>query len=67
MKKVTLNVPDQKFEFFMNLMNELGFEISEKIEIPEEHKRIVRERIQSENPDEMVSWENAREKLEYKK
>lgn len=67
MKEITLKVPDQKFDFFMSLMKELGFEISETKEIPEEHKRIVRERIQSENPEEMVSWENARKKFEFKK
>lgn len=67
MKKVTLHVPDQKFDFFVNLIKELGFEISENLDIPEEHKQIVRERIESENPEERVSWESARKRLEYKK
>jgi len=65
MKEVTLKIPDQKFDFFVSLMKELGFEISEKMEIPEEHKNIVRERIQSENSDEMISWENARKQFEF--
>jgi len=34
MKEVTLKIPDQKFDFFMNLVKELGFEVSEKVEIP---------------------------------
>lgn len=66
MKEITLKIPDQKFDFFMNLVKELGLEISEKIEIPEEHKEIVRERIQSENPKEMISWEKARQQFEFK-
>jgi hypothetical protein len=45
MKEVTLKIPDQKFDFFMNLVKELGFEVSEKVEIPEEHKKVVRERV----------------------
>jgi molybdopterin-biosynthesis enzyme MoeA-like protein len=65
MKEVTLKIPDQKFDFFVSLMKELGFEISEKMEIPDEHKHIVRERIKSENPDEMISWENARKQFEF--
>lgn len=67
MKEITLRVPDQKYDLFMNLVNELGIEISEKTEIPEEHKQIVGERIQSENPDEMVAWKQARKRFIFDK
>lgn len=66
MKEITLKIPDQKFDFFLNLVKELGLEISEKTEIPEEQKEIVRERIESENQHEMISWEKARQKFEFK-
>lgn len=67
MKEITLQVPDQKYDLFLNLVKDLGIEISEKTEIPEEHIKIVRERIQSENTDEMVSWEQARKQFVFDK
>lgn len=67
MKEITLRIPDQKYDFFLNLVNELGLEITEEIEITEEQKQIVRERIQSENPDEMVPWEQARKQFVFDK
>lgn len=66
MKEVTLKIPDSKYGFFMKLVKELGFEISENIEIPEEHKQIVRNRIKTEKTGELISWEEAREKFIFK-
>lgn len=51
----------------MKLVKELGIEVSETIEVPEEHKEIVRERIKSEKSKDMVSWEKARKELVFKK
>lgn len=51
----------------MNLVKELGLEISETTEIPEEHKQIVKDRIHSEKPEEMVSWEQARKQFVFDK
>jgi hypothetical protein len=65
MKEVTLKIPDQKFDFFVNLMKELGFEISEQSDIPEAHKQIVRERIESKKTDQMIEWEEARKQLDF--
>ena len=45
MKEITLKVPDQKIEFFLELVKELGIEISQEYTIPEAHKNIVRERM----------------------
>jgi hypothetical protein len=66
MKEVTLKIPDKKFGFFMKLVKELGFEVSEERDIPEEHKTIVRERIKSTKTEEMVSWEDARKQFSFK-
>lgn len=49
MKEVILKIPDNKFGFFMELIKQLGFEVTEDVEIPEEHKTIVRDRISSAN------------------
>ncbi len=45
MKQVTLNIPDNKYKFFIELINNLGFNELDNVHIPEEHKVIVRERI----------------------
>ncbi len=66
MKEITLKIPNEKFGFFMELIQQLGFEISEEIEIPEEHKNIVRERIETAEPEDMIPWEEARKQLSFK-
>ena len=49
MKEVKLKNPAEKLGFFRQLVKQPGFEMKEgeeeAIEIPEEHKAIVRERI----------------------
>lgn len=69
MKQVILNIPDKKFDFFMELVKQLGLEVSEEnyYKIPEEHKSIVRERIKNSKPEDMVSWEEARKQFKFKK
>ena len=66
MKEVTLKIPDKKLDFFMELIKQLGFEISEEVGIPEEHKAIVRERIKTAKPEDMVSWKEARKQFTFK-
>ena len=65
MKEVTLRIPDKRLNFFMELVKQLGFEVSEEPEIPEEHKDIVRERLRTANPEDMVSWEEARKQFSF--
>lgn len=69
MKQVILNIPDKKFDFFMELVKQLGLEISEEAdyEISEEHKKIVRERLKNSKPEDMVPWEEARKQFKFKK
>ena len=67
MKGITLRIPDQKYDRFLELVEELGIEITESTEIPEEHKKIVRERIQTENSDELIPWEKARKQFTFDK
>jgi hypothetical protein len=63
MRKVTINIPDSKYQFFMELIHNLGFDKEEEIEIPEEHKTIVRERIKNSKSEDLISWNDAREML----
>lgn len=59
MKEVTLKIPDNKVAFFMELIKQLGLELSEEKDIPEEHKRLVRERmkISEANPSRLIEWD----------
>ncbi|MBI3141716.1 MAG: hypothetical protein HYZ16_02690 [Bacteroidetes bacterium] len=66
MKEVTLKIPDKKLGFFMELIKQLGFEVSEEVEIPEEHKAIVRERIKTAKAEDMVPWKEARKQFTFK-
>jgi hypothetical protein len=66
MKEVTLRIPDNKYQFFMELVRNLGFENAEVLNIPEEHKVIVRERIKNSKPEELIPWQEARKQLRFK-
>jgi hypothetical protein len=66
MKEVTLKIPEKKMSFFMELIKQLGFEVTEEVDIPEEHKTIVRERIKTANSEDMVPWEEARKQFTFK-
>lgn len=66
MKEVTLKIPDKKFGFFMELIGQLGFEVASEVEIPEEHKAIVRERIKTARSEDMVLWKEARNQFIFK-
>lgn len=66
MKEVTLKIPDKKIGFFMELMEELGFEVYEEPNIPEEHKAIVRDRLESSRPEGMIPWKEARKQFTFK-
>ncbi len=66
MKHLTLNIPDNKYQFFIELINNLGFDKPEEIHIPKEHKVIVRKRILNSNTEELIPWKEARKQLRFK-
>jgi hypothetical protein len=59
MKEVTLKLPENRLTFFMELVEQLGFEVAGELEISEEHKAIVRNRIKKsdQNPERLLDWE----------
>jgi len=63
MKQITLNIPDSKYQDFMELITRLGIEESHELAIPEAHKTIVRDRIKNTKPEEYLTWEEVREQL----
>jgi hypothetical protein len=67
MKEVTLKIPDKQFGFFMELIRQLGFEVAEEVDIPEDHKNAVRERVRSAKDEELVTWKEARKQFRFKR
>lgn len=75
MKEITLKIPNKKLSFFLELVRQLNFEITEEVDlagemdetdISEKHKEIVRKRIETANPQEMVPWSEARKQFIFK-
>ena len=65
MKQVTLNIPDSKYQFFIELINHLGFDKPAELPIPEWQKNIVRDRIKNSKPEEYLSWDEAEKKIKF--
>ncbi len=67
MKQFTISIPDSKASMFFELMKSLSFvkKVEEVIDIPEEHKKIVLERIKKyeNNPDAYLDWEDVEKEL----
>ena len=67
MKYITLRIPENKFSFFMELLKNFDYvKVEEKdIEIPEEHKNTVRQRMKASevNPSRLLKWDEAKNKL----
>ena len=61
MKQITLSVPDEKYEFFVELLQTLEFVSIEDFEIPEEHKNMVRERIKTSSKENWVKWDDVKD------
>jgi len=77
MKQITLHIPDHKVEFITELMEQLGIEIEsgkpvdedqeQDIEISEEHKAIVRERMKKAkaNPERLLDWDEVKDSFSF--
>lgn len=62
MKQVILNIPDSKYAFFMELVKSLGFVKAADVTIPEEHKKIVKQRIAAseKHSERLLDWEEVK-------
>ena len=65
MKEVTIQIPEDKLSFILELLSQLGVEVTQKYDIPEEHMNIVRDRVAKSdlNPERLEDWEIAKKKL----
>lgn len=64
MKQITLNIQDNKFPFFVELIESMDFvDIQEDFDIPDEHKKIVMERMKmsEENPERLLDWDDVKD------
>lgn len=46
MKEVTLKIPEDRYDFIMELIANLGLEVEQEIEIPEWQKQVLNERLE---------------------
>ncbi len=70
MPNITIQVPDDKMDFFMELMNNLGLEKVEKEKtyiLSEEQIRLVEEerRKIKEDPSYLLDWEEVRKEIDW--
>lgn len=63
MKQITLNIPDNEFEFFMKLVQKFNYKTAEATDfsIPEDHKALVRERIKNSKENELLDWDTIKD------
>ena len=66
MKEVTLKIPESRLTFFMELVEQLGFEVAGELEISKEHKAIVRDRIKKsdQTPERLLDWEQVQDNFQ---
>jgi hypothetical protein len=64
MKQVIVNVPDKKMDFFLELLNSLGFSQTEDDQdIPEEQKELVRLRIKNAKKSDYLRWDDVKDNI----
>ncbi len=70
MKAFTIFIPEEKVQFFMELVKSLGFKVKEEntkeIELSDAHKSILNERLENykNNPDSYMDWDDAQKDIE---
>lgn len=66
MKQYTITIPDNKASSFIDMMKNITYvkniEDNTEIDIPEEHKNIVRERIKKseQDPSRRLKWDEVK-------
>jgi hypothetical protein len=59
MKQITLSIPEDKYPFFIELLNSIDFVSIENFPpIPEEHKKLVVDRKKSATSETMKNWDD---------
>jgi hypothetical protein len=67
MKQLTLKIPENKYQFIIELLKNFDYiKIeNEEISISEEHKNIVRKRIEASNsnPSRLLNWDKVKSEI----
>ena len=59
MNEITLQIPNSKLDFFLELVKNLGLNVkSKQLDIPEEHQKIVLDRIMNTKEEELLVWKD---------
>lgn len=69
MKQIILRIPDNKYSFFIELLKNFDFVTIEEegIEIPEDQKNKVRERMKKSqsDPSRLLKWDEVKKKIKF--
>ena len=71
MKQYTITIPDNMASSFVDMMKNITYvkniEDSTVIDIPEEHKKIVRERMKAseKDPSRLLEWDKVKHKIKF--
>ena len=71
MKELTIQIPDAKVNFFLELLDQLGVQVGktqeEDMVIPEFHKEIVMECIKknTDDPTRLLDWDEVRNSFKF--
>ena len=67
MTRVTLNIPDNEFNFFMKLIEKFNYATEIKdFEFSQEMKDILDERRLSSMEEEFIPWEDVKKQIHFK-
>jgi hypothetical protein len=61
MKTVTINIPDSKYKFFVELLKSIDFIEDfnkEEIFVSEKEKKLIRDRIKKAQPHNFKKWDD---------
>jgi hypothetical protein len=63
MKEITLKIPNTKLRFFMELIDQLGLEVTndDDLTISKEHQDIVLDRIQNTKEEDLLNWDDIKD------
>ena len=65
MKQVTINIPDNKYGFFVELLKSISFVDKfneEEILVSAQEKKIIRQRIKTAKPHNFKKWKDIKKK-----
>ena len=65
--EVLLRIPDERYRFVMELLDNLGLEVRSDVEIPEWQKNIVRERMAGYKADASIAipWDDVKDSFDF--